>query len=67
MVSLPVYSRKRDTHSLPNPEDESQQSVNDSLSCILGNLSGAWLQTFTDKVLAAFIVKTESDMLPAPF
>ena len=63
----PSYSSKRDTHSLPNPGNVSQRSVNNFLSCIFGNQSGNWLQTFRNKVFVALIIKRESDMLPAPF
>jgi len=59
--------KKREIHSLPHAENETQQSVNNFWSCIMGNLSGAWLQTFINEVLAALIGKRESHMLPAPF
>jgi len=50
MLCLPLYSRNRDTRSLPNPENENQQHVNNSSSCIFSNLSGEWLQTFINKI-----------------
>jgi len=52
--------------SLPHHENEHQRIVNDSWSCILGNLGGDRLQKVINKVLATFIAKTESGMLPAP-
>ena len=50
MLWLPFYSRKRDTRTLRIPENESQRSVNDFSSCILGILSGDWLQICTNEV-----------------
>jgi len=47
---LHFYSGQRDTCSHPIPEDESQWSVIDFSSCILGNLSGDWLPTFPNRV-----------------
>ena len=43
-----------------------EMSVNTFRSCILGNLSGHRLQIVITEVLARFIGKTRSDMLPAP-
>ena len=54
------------TVSMPHPENERQQSVDDFWSCIFSNLSGDWLQTFINDLLAAFIGKSGSNMLPAP-
>ena len=50
MLWPPFDSRKRDTHSLPNPENQSQQSVNDCSSCTVRILSGDWSQTFPSKL-----------------
>jgi len=52
--------------SLPHFENKRQWSVNDCWCCILGNLGGNRLQTVINEVLAVFIVKWDSDMLPAP-
>jgi len=54
------------TWSVPHSENESQQSVNDFWHCILGNLSGDWLQTSLNEVLAAFRGKNNIYTLPAP-
>jgi hypothetical protein len=43
-----------------------QQSMNDSCSCILGNMWGDRLQIVINKELATFIAKRESNTLPAP-
>jgi len=40
--------------------------IDDCWLCILGNLSGDWLQPFINEVLAVFWVKNNSNMLPAP-
>jgi len=63
----PLYSKTRETRSLPQPENESQQRVNDFWSCILGNLSGNWMHTFINVSYATCISKQESNTLPAPF
>jgi hypothetical protein len=47
-------------------QNERQWSVNDSWSCILDNLGGDRLRVAINEVLAAFIGKTNSEMLPAP-
>jgi hypothetical protein len=60
-------SEKRETHCLTHPEHESQQHINDFWSRILGNLSGNWIQTFINVVMAAFKWKRESDTLHAAF
>jgi len=52
--------------SLPHHENECQRSVNDSWSCILGDLVGDRLQIVINEVLAAFIGKRDSKTLPAP-
>jgi hypothetical protein len=52
--------------SLPHHENERQRSINDSWSCILGNLLGERLQIVINEVLAFFIGKTDSEKLPAP-
>jgi len=61
----PLYSKQRETYSLPHPEDELQRSVNDFWSCILRNLQGNRLQTVINEVSAAFIGRRESVTLPA--
>ena len=66
MYWQPLYSKQIETRSVPHPGNDCQQSVNDFWSCILGNLSGDWLQIFIKEVLAIFIGKRESDILPAP-
>jgi hypothetical protein len=48
-------------------QNDHQLSVNDLLTCIMGNLSGDWLQPVIDEVLAGNIEKTEIVRLPAPF
>jgi len=48
-------------------QNEHQRSVNDFWSCIMGNLSGYWLQPFMNELLAGLIGRRESDSLPAPF
>jgi len=47
-------------------QNERQRSVNDSWSCIMGNLGGDRLQIVINEVLAAFIGKRATEMLPAP-
>ena len=47
-------------------QKERQRSVNDSWSCILGNLGGDRLQIVINEVLAAVIGKRESQTLPGP-
>jgi len=47
--------------------NEDQCSVNDFWSCIMGNLSGDWLQPFINEILDGCIGKSGSDTLPAPF
>ena len=63
-----LYDQKKwETDGLPHLGNQRQQSVNDLWSCILGNLSGDWLQTVINGELAAFISKIESDVqLPLP-
>jgi hypothetical protein len=67
MYWLPLKSERRVKWSLPRPENESQQNVDDFLSCILGSLSGDWMQTFINEIKAAFRSRRESDTLSAPF
>jgi len=55
-----------DTWTLPHPENDYQQSVKDFWLCIMGTVSGDWLWTSMNDVLAAFTVKNNSDTLPAP-
>jgi len=46
----PLYPKTSEKRSLAHPENESQRQVNDFCSCILGNLSGNWMQTFINEV-----------------
>jgi hypothetical protein len=62
----PLSYKEVATCSLPHPENEHQQSVNDFWFCIIGNQSCEWLWAFINGVLAAFVGQRESDMLPAP-
>ena len=66
MYRPPLGSKHVDKHSLPHPGNERERSVNNFWSCILGNQSGHWLQIVIIEVLAFFIGKKRSDMLPAP-
>jgi len=63
---LLLYAKTIETGSLPYPANECQQSINGIWSCILGNLTGDWLQTAISQVLAAFGGKNNGDVLPAP-
>jgi len=47
-------------------QNERQWSINDSWSCILGNLGGDRFQIVINEVLAPFIGKRGSETLPAP-
>lgn len=62
----PLLAKPITVPSLHCLDDGREWSVKDSWSCILGNLGGNWFQTVTNKVLAALIGKTETDMLAAP-
>jgi len=46
--------------------NEHQQRVNNSWSGILDNVVGNRLEIVINEVFAAFIVKNDSEMLPAP-
>jgi len=61
----PSLGKASATCSLPHPENERQQSVNDFHLHIFGNLCSNWLQTSINQILAAFTGKNYSDMLPA--
>ena len=50
MYLPPAKSKTSEIHSLPHPENESQQRMNDFWSCIMGNLSGDLLQTCINEV-----------------
>jgi len=63
---LPLGAKTIATRSLPHPENEHQWNINDFCSCILGNLTGDWLKTSINEVLAAFRGKNKSDTLPTP-
>jgi hypothetical protein len=47
-------------------QKERQRSLNDSWSCIVGNLRGDRLRIVISQVLAAFIDKIKSEVLSAP-
>ena len=52
---------------MPQAENEYQCGVSDVWPRILDTVSGNWLQTFINGVLATFIGKEESDIHSAPF
>jgi hypothetical protein len=54
------------TQLVPHSENERQRSVNDFWLCILGNLSGNWLQPFRNEILLAFRLTKNRIRLPAP-
>jgi len=55
------YNQKHGkTSSLPHCGNEDQWRVNECWCCIWGNLSGDWLETVINKVLAAFMGKKEA-------
>jgi len=61
------YTKSNDSMIWIHPwHNESQRSVNDSWSCILGNLWGDRLYIVINEVLAAFIGKRDSKVLSAP-
>jgi len=62
-----LYAKDTATRSLPHSETECQPSVNNCWLSILGNLSGDWLRTSINEVVAAIWGINNSDMLPAPF
>jgi len=51
---------------MPHHENERQLSVNDCWSCIMGNLERDRLHIAINRLLAAFIGKSENETLPAP-
>jgi len=51
---------------IPSWQNERQRSINDSWSCVLGNLMGDWLQIVINAVFDAFIGKRDSETLPTP-
>jgi hypothetical protein len=63
---LPLKAQEQVKHSLPRHENKQKWSVNKSLSGILDNPAGDWLQLVIHKVLPAFIGKSEIETLPAP-
>jgi len=61
------YAKSKDCILCVHPWlNEGQQRVNNSWTCILGNLGGDGLQTVINEVLAAFIGKRDMEKLPAP-
>jgi hypothetical protein len=61
---LPWCWKEAYSRTQPHPENEGQQSVNDSCSCIFGNMSGAGLQASFKKDMAAFIGRYIQHILP---
>jgi len=47
--------KKQAKRSLPHVENDRQWSINNFVSCIFGNMSGAWLQASINKDMAACI------------
>jgi len=62
----PLLAQDTVTRSLPLSDNETQQSINNLWPCIMCNLTGNWLQKSINEVIAAFRVKNNSEMLPAP-
>jgi len=62
---LPLLGETTVTCSLPHPENERQQSVNDFKLWVMGNFFSDCLQISIDQILAAFTGKNNSYMLPA--
>jgi len=62
----PLYFKPRRTDSLPHQENESQRSVHNFWSSILGNQNGNWMQTFINEVSTAVMSKIQINTLPAP-
>ena len=62
----PSLTTNGETATMPHPGNECERSVKHFCSCILGNLSGDWLQIVSTEVLASFKGKRRSDTLPAP-
>jgi len=60
-----LYAQHQATQSLPHSENECQPSINDFWLCIVGYLTGDWLQTSMNKVLTGFSFKNNSGTLPA--
>jgi hypothetical protein len=52
---------------MPDPGNKCQHSLKDLKSCMLGNVSGDWMQTMIYEVLAAFIGERGSDILCGKF
>jgi hypothetical protein len=63
----PLYLKTGETRSLPHPEHDSQQRINDFWSCNMSNLNGDWMPTIVKDVMAIFQLKRERDTLSAPF
>jgi len=63
----PLVAKTKAINALPHPENERQWSVNDSWPCTSGNLTGNWLQTSINEILAAFRGNNNVNTLPAPF
>ena len=62
----PFSANNIGTLSLPHAGNEVRLSVKDFWLSILGNLSGDWLNTPINEILAAFGGKKNRDKLPAP-
>ena len=67
MNQPPLSLTPRDTRSMPHPEHDSHQCVNDFCSSFRRHLGGDWMQTIINEVLAVFQTKTDCYTLPAPF
>jgi hypothetical protein len=65
MYWLRLYAKRTVNHSLPHYENERQERVNNSWSCMLGNLWSDRLHIVINEVLAAYRGKTDSNMLSA--
>ena len=61
-----MWGKQTAIPSLPPLQNDREQSVNDRLSCFLGNLAGNRLPTVINKVLASILVTKKSVMHLAP-
>jgi len=61
------YVKSNDSMMWIHPwQNERQRSVNDSWSCILGNLGGDRLRIVINELFAAILDKRDGKILPAP-
>jgi len=63
----PVIGRERETLTLPNSENECQQSIGHDYHRILDNVYSNWMQLSIDQILEAFTRKNDCDILSAAF